>query len=424
MDYSAGALERRIGLYAATIGGLYVLLLVIGLSSGWWLVDRTGLPKMMDFLPMWAAGHEVATGAASHAYDPVALRQLELDTVGLSDSDAHFNFNYPPPFLFALAPLGALPYLAAELLWIGLQFCFFLGVVYWVVRRWPAVSIAAAMPLTLWGLFTVQSGFLASGLMGSALYFIERRPVLAGAFLGLLSYKPHFGILFPIILACAGHWRAFASAAVTVLALIALSIGAFGLGAWSGFSAALAQAGTDYLELGGPWGWRVIQSVYGLARWLGAGPTLAWTCHALVAVAITILVCAMWRRADLSYNVKAAALAAAALMVTPYLYAYDLVALAIPVAFLARDMADSGVLRGERALLIALYFGSVALIPFLVWLPIAPLALGALMALLIRRSPELRRAATGTSRTSMTGDHASSADSERRMKVSREARGG
>jgi hypothetical protein len=34
MDYSAGALERRIGLYAATIGALYVLLLVIGLASG------------------------------------------------------------------------------------------------------------------------------------------------------------------------------------------------------------------------------------------------------------------------------------------------------------------------------------------------------------------------------------------------------
>jgi hypothetical protein len=386
MSYSARSLERRVGFYAGTIGLVYVVLLLNGLLSGWWLVDRAGSPKMMDFLPMWAAGHEVASGASSLAYDPATLRQLELDTVGLQDSDAHFNFNYPPPFLFALAPLGALPYLAAELLWIGLQFCLFLSTVYLVVQRGSAVCIAAAMPLTLWGLYTVQSGFLAAGLLGGALYFIERRPVLSGMLLGLLSCKPHFGILFPIVLACAGHWRTFASAAVTVVVLIVLSIGAFGLGAWSGFGAALVQAGTDYLELGGPWGWRVIQSVYGLARWFGAGPTLAWTCHVLVAVPIAVLVCAMWRQPNLPYNVKAAALAVGALMVTPYLYAYDLVALAIPAAFLARDMTVVGILRGERAVLIALYFGSVALIPFLVWLPIAPLALGALMALLLRRA--------------------------------------
>jgi hypothetical protein len=241
------------------------------------------------------------------------------------------------------------------------------------------------MPLTLWGLFSGQTGFLAAALIGSTLYFVERRPVLAGFLLGLLSYKPHFGILFPLVLACAGLWRVFASAAVTVVGLLALSTAAFGLGAWSGFLDALAQANIDYLELGGPWGWRVIQSVYGFARWLGAGPAIAWTCHALVAAGTAVLVCALWRRSA-SFNVKAGALSAGVLVVTPYLYAYDLVALAIPVAFLARDMIETGMLRGERAVLIALYFGSVALIPFLVWLPIAPLALGMLMALLVRRA--------------------------------------
>jgi hypothetical protein len=386
MNPSARVMETRFGTYGTIIAALYVAILLIGFWNGLWLVRPSGSPKLMDFMPLWAAGHEAAIGSSGLAYDPASLRQLQLSTAGLAASDAHFDFNYPPHFLFVLAPLGALPYVPAAFVWIAVQVCIFLAVVYLVAQRRSAIGIAAAMPLTLWAAYTVQSGFLAAGLIGSSLYFMERRPLLAGFLLGLLSYKPHLGILFPVVLICAGRWRIFASAAITVLGLVVLSALVFGLEAWSGFGRAVTQAGDVYLAAGGPWGFAVIQSVYGLARWLGAGPALAWTCHGVIATCVATLICALWRQEALSYNLKAAALSLGVLAVTPYLYAYDLVILAISAAFLAREMTVTGILRGELAILIALYFGSVLLLPFLVWVPFAPLAIGALMALLLRRA--------------------------------------
>jgi arabinofuranan 3-O-arabinosyltransferase len=47
--------------------------------------------------------------------------------------------------------------------------------------------------------------------------------VLAGICLGLLTYKPQFGLLFPIALIAVGHWRVFVSASVTAIAMFVVS---------------------------------------------------------------------------------------------------------------------------------------------------------------------------------------------------------
>jgi hypothetical protein len=48
-------------------------------------------------------------------------------------------------------------------------------------------------------------------------------------------------------------------------------------------------------------------------------------------------------------------LSAAALVATPYAFAYDLVAIAIPVALLARDQIRYGFLRAEQSAAIGLF---------------------------------------------------------------------
>ena len=49
----------------------------------------------------------------------------------------------------------------------------------------------------------------------------------------------------------------------------------------------------------------------------------------------------MWR-SRISYSLKAAALAIGTLLITPYLFMYDMMVLAIPVAFLVRIGLQSG----------------------------------------------------------------------------------
>jgi hypothetical protein len=81
---------------------------------------------------------------------------------------------------------------------------------------------------------------LTASLLGASLLSLKRRPILAGVFIGCLTYKPQFGILFPVALAAAHQWRAFASAFVTAAALAGISISVFGTGVWQALPHQLA----------------------------------------------------------------------------------------------------------------------------------------------------------------------------------------
>jgi hypothetical protein len=96
--------------------------------------------------------------------------------------------------------------------------------------------------------------------------------------------------------------------------------------------------------------WDRLQSLFGLIRAHGGGETLAWSAQGIVALAALAAVCALWR-SRASYELKAAALGCGALLATPYLYMYDLVVLAVPVAFLVRIALMRGFTRAETLLL-------------------------------------------------------------------------
>jgi 1,4-dihydroxy-2-naphthoate octaprenyltransferase len=88
---------------------------------------------------------------------------------------------------------------------------------------------------------------------------------------------------------------------------------------------------------------------------------------------------------------KAAALATGAVLITPYLFMYDMMVLAVPVAFLVRIGLASGFRRYELAALAC----AVALIISFIFL-MAPVGLGATLivaTLIVRRAgPFWRRA--------------------------------
>ncbi len=91
------------------------------------------------------------------------------------------------------------------------------------------------------------------------------------------------------------------------------------------------------------------------------------------------------------YALKAAALSAAAVVVTPYLFIYDLTVLSVPVAFLVRDGMEQGFLPGERTLLAILTLALLALYDEPVGTPLALLLL-LLVALRICKDPNHRPA--------------------------------
>ncbi|MBV9347079.1 MAG: DUF2029 domain-containing protein, partial [Pseudolabrys sp.] len=78
-----------------------------------------------------------------------------------------------------------------------------------------------------------------------------------------------------------------------------------------------------------------LQSLYGLIRSLGFGAAAAAAGQAILAIVLAGGIWTLWR-SRAAYELKAAGLAAAAVLVTPYLYIYDLCVLGVAVAFLLR----------------------------------------------------------------------------------------
>jgi arabinofuranan 3-O-arabinosyltransferase len=151
---------------------------------------------------------------------------------------------------------------------------------------------------------------------------LDTRPIVAGVLLGLLTYKPQFGILFPIVLAANGQWLVVAVATATTALLVAASAAVFGLAAWVAFFTWLPATGEIILGDGRA-GLNKLQSLFGLMRWLGAGTTAAWIAQGLLIAACAAALVMITRDRRAPNEVKSAALATGVLLARPYLYIYD-----------------------------------------------------------------------------------------------------
>ena len=196
-----------------------------------------------------------------------------------------------------------------------------------------------------------------------------------------MSCKPQLGLLFPIVLAAAGRWRAFVAAAIVALLLALASWAAFGTSTWMAFLAGLPSTGTLNFEAGGA-GFSKVQSAFGLARLLGASVALAWMIHGTLVALIIIALVRVWRR-RVPFDLQAAALATGCLLVTPYLFIYDLAVLAVPVAFLLRFTLAHRLAAVEIAGLIVA--GALLLSYIVFTIPVGFLATLIVAALIARR---------------------------------------
>jgi hypothetical protein len=324
---------RLICLLGATLALGYLAALITAWLGGHFLLDGEGRPIANDFVNVWAAGRLVLDGNPAAAYDWTLHKAAEVGAVG-HDFPNYYGWHYPPPFLFVAAALATLPYLVAALVWLVVTLAAYAATLGGILGSRAGVLLALGFPAALWNVTAGQNGFLTATLIGGTLGLLERHPALAGLCLGLLSYKPQFGLLFPIVLIADRRWLTIVVAALTVGALAMASWLAFGSASWEAFVHWMPITGRVVLGEGAA-DWSRLQSLFGLMRAHGASEMLAWTVQTVSALAVVAGIVALWR-SPASYEIKAAALAAGALLATPYIYMYDLVVLAVAVAFLLR----------------------------------------------------------------------------------------
>jgi arabinofuranan 3-O-arabinosyltransferase len=309
-----------------------------------WIYEPGGLGSPTDFVNVWSAGRLVLDGHAAWAYDWDIQKKVQVAVLGQS-YPGNFAWHYPPPFLFIAALLAKLPYAVAFAGWAALSFVPYLVAMRAIVARPFGLLLAAAFPVVLTNTLVGQNGFLTASLIGGMLVLLPTRPILSGICLGLLSYKPQYGVLFPLMLIAAGQWKTFASAAVTTVLLAAVSWFAFGTESWKAFVHWMPMFSQAFLVEGrAPWG--KMQSIFALVRYFDGSESMAWTFQWIMIGAVVLVLVPLWR-SSVRYELKAAALAVGALLTTPYLFLYDVMVLAVAVGFLVRIGLAEGFRRYE-----------------------------------------------------------------------------
>jgi hypothetical protein len=349
--------------------------------SHWWIYDQNGLEIPADFINVWAAGRLVLDGHPALAYDWDIQKQIEVAELG-QDFIGHFAWHYPPPFLFVASLLAQFPYAVGLLGWLSVSFLPYLAMMRAIIGRTFALLLAVGFPLVINNTLAGQNGFLTAALIGGTLYLMPVRPVLSGICLGLLSYKPQYGLLFPLVLIAASQWTVFISAGCTAVIVASLSWLAFGTESWQAFFHWMPMFSQAFLTEGKATWWKM-QSIFSVVRYFGGTEQLAWIFQWIMSATVAVGLTLMWR-SRISYSVKAAALAVGTLLITPYLFMYDLMVLAVPVAFLVRIGLNTGFRRYE---LPALGCAMVLAISFTFMM--APIGLGATLivaGLVLRRA--------------------------------------
>lgn len=379
---------------------------LIATSDG--LNDVKGRPLGTDFSNVYAAGTYVLDGEPTQPFDWPAQHAREQQIFGAKTP--FYGWHYPPFFLFIAAPLALMPYPLALAVWQAVTFALYLWVIFTILsahadpclatkggRLSPLQTevpdsprlyllLACAYPAVFINLGHGHNGFLTAALFGGALALLDRRPWIAGVLFGLLAYKPQFGVMIPLVLMATWRWRTVVSATVTVVALTAATLLAFGTEVWSAFLASTHLTRAVVLEQGNT-GWYKIQSVFAWARMWGGSISLAYTLQGLAIAIIAAALIYIWRsRTPFPY--KAAALAIAAVAATPYSLDYDLMVLAPAIAFLAAHGLRHGFAPYERSALALLWAMPLVARSLAEWtlIPLAVPAMLTLFALIVGRA--------------------------------------
>jgi len=183
-----------------------------------------------DFINFWSGGQAALRGEAVELYNGLQYRDRLLQEFG--EPLSNYSFSYPPHSLLLFSPFGALPYIYGLIAWtLG-----GLGLAYAASKKWfknfEFSFWIIIGPAALIALFGGQTGLWLAGIWMLALSLLDKRPILAGMLIGVLTVKPQMGVLLALFMLCGGHWKAIISASVTASLMILVSIALYGLEPW------------------------------------------------------------------------------------------------------------------------------------------------------------------------------------------------
>jgi hypothetical protein len=363
------------------------------------MLDVVGYPIGRDFINVWAAPQIVDRFGAVTLSDFAAYHQALSEVFGIP---THFHaWSYPMDMLFFAYPFSWLPYLPALLLWTVLGFALYVAV---AINRLPeghrrvAFVFLLVAPATIVNVFVGHNGFFTAALVLGAIALLDRRPWIAGVLIGLLTLKPHLGILIGVALIATFAWRSIVTAAAATMVLVGASIAMWGIDPWQAYLTKTSAA--TYMLLTKAEGFQayMIVSVLASARIFGLPVNIAEVLQAIASIA-AIAATAIAVRWTKDVSLRALLVTSGTFLASPYSFNYDLPMLTAAILWV---MASRQVSRHE-----ALVFGAAWILPAWVWplhasrLGLSPFIYGGVFVLALQMIWRERTSAAATPATAL-----------------------
>jgi hypothetical protein len=319
-----------------------------------------------DFTTLWLGAKLALGGVNIYDYGDYAAG---LKSFGITQAQ---NYSYPPATLLIGTPFSLIPYPIALALW------FAGGWVLFALAARPYIRFHPAWLLLLPAVVVSRNG--QWGVFAAAMFLWSFRG--SGVAAGLLTLKPHLGLVLAAVMLCKRAWRQIIVAVLVCALMWGAAELAFGL-TWPFLSDGVAVQRIILTDPGNQSYFGAMPSTYVHLR----GWEFAWVAHVAAA---SLAAAMLWQVRDRPMRGLVFPSATATFVVLPYAFGYDMAVVSLGFAIMIHERWRS--LPGWQKVVAALGFLS----PSLMWLGIEPIILLAGLYLQTRPSGADRDAvATG-----------------------------
>lgn len=288
---------------------------------------------------------------------------------------------YPPSYLLLLLPFGLLPFGLSYAAFVTLTLAALVAAVWRFARpgyrRGLLLASVLLSPAAAITAVVGQNAFLTAALLVGGFGMLERRPLLAGGMLGILTFKPQFWLMVPVALIAGSNWRALTGAVGVALALALASAAVFGIAAWHEWLSLMLAPPPASWHAWLTWGRMAGQSIYTCARVLGLSAGFANVAQLGGAGVAAAGVFWAFRR-PLPRDLRLVVLLAATVFAAPHVSGYDTILLAAAAGLALDRGIDHGIPLSRRILTMAVWllppFAEPRSTPILVLLPLLIIA--------------------------------------------------
>jgi len=381
--------------------GLLLALLIWSIYA-WMLAtpslrDRNGLLKGTDFLHYYTLGSLALEHRGADLYNMQAQSALAEERVPQAGHLVYVPL-YGPQVSLLFAPLAALPYAWALIIWLAASAAIYALCCYAIWKTcphlhsqaWTTFVLAAAYPafvhLIVWG----QNSALALACFTIAYLALRSENfLLAGLAIGCLIFKPQLGLAAAVVFLLTRQWKALAG--MTLAGAAQLSVGwlYYGTPALEDYVHHLVQVREVYPLLEPrPYQMHCLRAFWAmLIPW----PYLAFAFYVGTAITALWITLRFWT-SPAPLSLRYSGLLLATVLVSPHLTVYDLVILA-PAFVLLADWATGHRERpgaGSLELLLYLSYALPLAGPLALWthVQLSIPAVAALLWVTQRPTPE------------------------------------